>query len=320
MASDQDNASTRSETASAVSGVPLIPIYQTASPPPEARIGFQQQQFPPPVPQSYVHQGMIPPYGKDDPPPPSIYYSRYVNPQQPVNYGPMMGLYATPTVSPFQVTHHQPAPDQNYTMDFSEDGVRESFVQKVLLLILIQLVAMIGFSLLCLEVEYIKDELVESNKWLIGLALFICFLVLVLRRIHSDGVRKRPRDVFVFLLWSIGLIMLLAWTITLLTLHFFLVTLILLGTLFLSFLLSSYLFARPLISVRSGFISVFAILIVSLLLLIVYKQSVQNVFFANFTSMIVMMLLFFRLHYLMGDQIRKLKQHEYFHAATCILF
>lgn len=320
MASDRDDNSKKTETNSTVSGVPLLSIYQPPPPPPPnvATLGLQQHQFPPPVPQSYLPRGLFPPFSKDNPPPPSIYYSRYPSPP-PVNYGPVMGVYgAPPGMVPVQamgLTH-----GENYSAEFAQESVREAFVQKVLFLVFLQLLAMAGLSLLCLEVEYVKDEVVGSHPWVLGIAIFLCLFVLGVRRIHRERCRKPPMDVFLFATWSTGLVVLLTWTITLLTFHFLLVTVILLWTLILSFLISSYLFARPLLSFRSSIISGFAILAVSILLLVVYEEIIQNVLFANFTSMIVLMLLFFRLHYLMGDQNRKLKQNEFFHAGTCILF
>eukprot|EP00210_Caulerpa_lentillifera_P004473 g4268.t1 len=303
----------RLEPVSTVSGLPLFPVRKIP-----VISEFHQQQFPPPIPQSYLpYGGGVPVFGRDYPPPPSPYYTRYPNPVQQITGVPNTGLYGV------SVQEEEEGQEENYgrvyTVNFDEESIRESFVQTVLFWIGIQLTVIVLFSLLCLETKSVRHNVVEENKWLLGLSFCLCFFIFVTRWIYPKGIRRRPMDILTFLVWSIAVMLTLTWIVVLLEFHYLMVTLILLLSLVLSILISTYIFARNLLSFRSSLICGVVFVIVSILLLTIYHQSTPTVLFAGFSSIMVLMFLFFRLHYLMGDENRKLEPTETFHAATCIL-
>lgn len=289
-----------------VSGLPFVPNPQSP-----VAAGFQQHQFPPPIPPSYLPHGYYPAVGQDSPPPPNIYYTHYPPPPPSVP-GPNVGLYG-PVV---QGVNH----GRVYTVEFEQESVRESFVQRVLFCVSLQLLAVIIFSMICVESESIGDTIVQGQAWLLGFSFCLCFFVSVARCVHPEGCRRKPFDVYLFLVWSIAVIMTLTWIITLLNFKFLLITVMLLWGLILSILISTYLFGRNVLSFRSSLISSIVLFVGSALLLVVYHRSIQSVLFADFLSMLVLMLLFFRLHSIMGDEQRKFKPTEVLHATTCILF
>lgn len=67
-------------------------------------------------------------------------------------------------------------------------------------------------------------------------------------------------------------------------------------------------------------ISGFSLLLVAIALAVFYTHDAAVVFFAIFTSMLVLMYFLFRLHYLMGDEYRKLQPHEILTGAMNIFF
>jgi len=302
----QEKGEKQSQGTPPVAGVPFVPNH-----PPSMPAGFQQHQFPPPIPPSYLPHGYYPPFGQDNPPPPNIYYTRYP-PPVPASQGPNVGLYG-PVI---QGANH----GRVYTTEFEQESVRESFVQRVLFCVSLQLLVVIIFSMICLEQDSIGDTIVQGQAWLLGFSFCLCFFVLVARCMHLEGCRRKPFDLYLFLLWSIAVAMTLIWIIILLNFRFLLITLLLLFGLILSILISTYLFGRNVLSFRSSLVSGVVLPVGSALLLVVYHQSIQTVLFADFVSMLVLMLLFFRLHSIMGDEQRKLKSTEVLHATTCILF
>lgn len=322
-----EGASTSNTT---VSGIPFIPVYA-----PPVGHTYGQLQFPPPMnPASYIQYGAEGAQVKAgypqlpvSPPPPSIYYSRYPVPVIPSgHYGYPQSHNSAPIIAQVgsnNLRSMQPAnynAGEVYTLAFNEESVRSSFTKQVMLLLLIQFLVSTVLSAICLEWETVQEDIVEEYPWLLWLSLATGLMVMLFSKLKLKAARKRPTDVYLFLIWSLALIVTLVWVTALLEAKFLVIMQLLLavqiGTLF----ILSALRRTSFLTGRSMLVSGFVLLIVAIAVAVFYAHGAAVVFFAIFTSMLVLLYFLFRLHYLMGDEWRQLQPHEVLTGATSIFF
>lgn len=223
-----DAASSSVPTDATVSGIPFIPVY---APPMGHDYGQpQQQQFPPPlIPANYVQYGaqQKPSYPQIpvNPPPPSIYYSRWRSPNfnSPPYYGYPQSHYPAPIGGQVVTRDASYNSGEVYTIVFMEEAARSAFTKHVMMLLMLQFAISTAMSAVCLEHDRLREDVVEKNAWVLWLAMAIVLMVIVFSKLKPRSARKRPADIYLFVTWVVTLGITLAWITSLLDLQFLLV-------------------------------------------------------------------------------------------------
>lgn len=199
---------------------------------------------------------------------------------------------------------------------FDEQTALDLYILNVLSLICLQLVAIGGLAEICLEVESVGDSVVYSNKWVLGLSFLLCALVVVVYIVHKESCILPPTTVYMFAIWSLGVVLTVVWITVLLKFRFLASLIVLLGVWIVSILVSGFIFAQPIRAYCTGIVASLAVLSAGLCSVIFLDTSIVEVSFAGVLSMLLLVYLLCRIKQLEYEGER----FHIFYSATCILF